>query len=88
MDTAIHFEVKTQKPFAGRIFVKGKVLEKECVKSDYASQKTTSPGIDLQFGNCGMRGLRTVRIILHILGSLSHGIQLSVSFFIRPNHKA
>lgn len=63
MENGIHFEIKTQKPFAGRIYAKGKVNEKECVKTDYVQQKTTNASVDLQFGTCGMKGVRTVRTV-------------------------
>jgi hypothetical protein len=45
MDSALKLTFKTQKPFTGRIFVKGMIEENECV-TNYNKNKNTT--IDYQ----------------------------------------
>lgn len=63
LDEEIRVWVKTRKLFAGRIYAKGRADVPECNKDDYAGQRTDKPHFDLKFGACGMKSLRSVRLL-------------------------
>uniref|UniRef100_A0A0N4Z0C2 ZP domain-containing protein n=1 Tax=Parastrongyloides trichosuri TaxID=131310 RepID=A0A0N4Z0C2_PARTI len=67
--------VKTRKPFAGRIYTKGKADLPECAQDDYSSQKTKKPHFSLGFGNCGMKSLRSLEP-----RGMYYGVTVVVSF--------
>ncbi|WKX91496.1 hypothetical protein Q1695_009938 [Nippostrongylus brasiliensis] len=62
LDEEIRIWVKTRKPFAGRIYAKGRAEIEECYKDDFARERTKKPHFDLKFGICGMRSLRSLFI--------------------------
>ncbi|VDM38276.1 unnamed protein product [Toxocara canis] len=60
LEDQIRVFVKTRKIFAGRIYAKGKADNPDCSKDDFAKERTKKPHMDLKFGMCGMKSLRSV----------------------------
>ncbi|CAJ0593982.1 unnamed protein product [Cylicocyclus nassatus] len=75
LDEEIRVWVKTRKPFAGRIYAKGRADVEECYKDDFVKDRTKKPHFDLRFGVCGMRSLRSVDP-----RGMYYGITVVVSF--------
>ncbi|VDM56308.1 unnamed protein product [Angiostrongylus costaricensis] len=75
LEEEIRIWVKTRKPFAGRIYAKGKADVEECSKDDFAKERTKKPHFDLQFGVCGMKSLRSVDP-----RGMYYGVTIVVSF--------
>ncbi|RCN27431.1 hypothetical protein ANCCAN_26835 [Ancylostoma caninum] len=59
MEDRVRLTFKTQRPFQGRIFVKGMVDKDQCVNS-YLSNTNTEVSFDLENGACNMRRTRMV----------------------------
>ncbi|EPB76159.1 hypothetical protein ANCCEY_04755 [Ancylostoma ceylanicum] len=57
MEDRVRLTFKTQRPFQGRIFVKGMVDKEQCVNS-YLSNTNTEVSFDLENGACNMRRTR------------------------------
>ncbi|CAD5206772.1 unnamed protein product [Bursaphelenchus okinawaensis] len=57
MEDRVKLTFKTEKPFSGRIFVKGMIDNPNCV-TKYASNKNSSVQFQLQNGDCNMRRSR------------------------------
>jgi hypothetical protein len=55
----IRFMVNTEKPFIGRIFVKGQSKRPDCAR-DYAEANGTQAEFELSLSNCGMMRERKV----------------------------
>ncbi|KHJ86982.1 hypothetical protein OESDEN_13252, partial [Oesophagostomum dentatum] len=81
LDEEIRIWVKTRKPFAGRIYAKGKADNEECYKDDFARERTQKPHFDLRFGICGMRSLRSVSTYTEPLCNPSMVYLLTCYFF-------
>ncbi|KJH51616.1 zona pellucida-like domain protein [Dictyocaulus viviparus] len=62
LEEEIRIWVKTKKPFAGRIYAKGKADVSDCSRDDFARERTKKPHFDLKFGVCGMKSLRSLFI--------------------------
>uniref|UniRef100_A0A9J2P679 ZP domain-containing protein n=1 Tax=Ascaris lumbricoides TaxID=6252 RepID=A0A9J2P679_ASCLU len=75
LDDQIRVFVKTRKIFAGRIYAKGKADNPDCSKDDFARERTKKPHMDLRFGMCGMKSLRSIDP-----RGMYYGITLVVSF--------
>ncbi|VDL74113.1 unnamed protein product [Nippostrongylus brasiliensis] len=81
LDEEIRIWVKTRKPFAGRIYAKGRAEIEECYKDDFARERTKKPHFDLKFGICGMRSLRSVGTRFQVdPRGMYYGITIVVSF--------
>ncbi|KHN87542.1 Transcription factor Sox-18B [Toxocara canis] len=61
--------------YSGRIYAKGKADNPDCSKDDFAKERTKKPHMDLKFGMCGMKSLRSVDP-----RGMYYGITLVVSF--------
>ncbi|VDK50006.1 unnamed protein product [Anisakis simplex] len=59
----------------GRIYAKGKADNPDCSKDDFARERTKKPYMELKFGMCGMKSLRSVDP-----RGMYYGITLVVSF--------
>ncbi|KAL6731529.1 hypothetical protein Aduo_002384 [Ancylostoma duodenale] len=74
MEDRVRLTFKTQRPFQGRIFVKGMVDKDQCVNS-YLSNTNTEVSFDLENGACNMRRTR-------MLGPEQRGVEQSITVII------
>lgn len=61
MEDRLKLTFKTEKPFKGRIFVKGMIDDKNCVSS-YAKNSNSTVDYSIINGSCNMRRNRKVRV--------------------------
>lgn len=69
-DETIHFAFVTQKPFQGRVYVKGRADDTNC-REDFSHLNATNASYTIKLGQCGMQRLRSVRqLLLYLLDQL------------------